>query len=1020
MNRHAFIIVVWISFSIGIVVEIPVWGQGDIGIRVPDGFEVRKFSGDELATNIFSMALDPDGQVVVSGPDYVKTLIDQDHDGRADVAKEFLKLKGGAQGMHFEKQGDTTVLYYVGDGGLWSVSDTASKVRRRILELKTGGEHDSHSIQRGPDGCLYLLCGNGVPIKSEYYNDPDSPVKEPQAGFLMKLGAGGKRNSIIAHGFRNAYDFAFNQQGQIFTFDSDGERDVSLPWYRPTRVFQLNPGDHAGFISASWKRPSNYFDMPLEIGALGRGSPTGVVCYTSNQFPESFHNAIFVADWTFGRIACFQYDSKENQYDRGKEFAVADGQFGFAVTDLAIGSQGDLLVSVGGRGTQGGVYSIRYTGNADSSDRSPDFGMPSSTAGSSEEVQLALADILSDLVESDADSRFDGLRLIGRSGFDSVDPKLSKQFVQWLQERLKQPKRTEFGTLWKILKATSQDQRKALQDRDLHPASRCLLKLAESAESVESGESGESNQVLAERAMFCMEMLTQVEPPWREVVIRCVQLSLGGSGQVEGPAVFHGYQANQPVQLSARQGEFFSQHLCSLLPQCGQGDRKELGRLAAMLPLNSQALMDVVARQINQNSMAVDDIHWLICLAKTDGDGSEATQQVIANTLVQLSEKMKLEALQTDRNWIPRMRSLVKALFEKDGVAQWVVRHVDFGGPQHVFLYQVMPNSIKRLAASRFLEKVKQNPQTVSAEQLLLAATVDPAKSNRLLRPFADRPELADRLIQQLSRRPELADRQLFADGLSSADLKTVKLSAIAMAKLDLAMTPQEKITAFRTACRLGWDGEDVAVRDSLITLLRQGRLPSDRRVQSTDDGYEVQSNARQDESLAWYRNELSSRYPLEFGRLMKMYAIPDLSLRLKRIDWEAGDAKRGSIVFQKMQCAKCHDQGSRLGPSLEGVAKRFSRRDLFQSIVSPDAQVPKRYRALIVETIEGQVFKGTVVYESVDGITLLNHDGESVRINRQDIEQRRMSAKSLMPSGLLDQADDSQWADLYAYLSTL
>ena len=120
------------------------------------------------------------------------------------------------------------------------------------------------------------------------------------------------------------------------------------------------------------------------------------------------------------------------------------------------------------------------------------------------------------------------------------------------------------------------------------------------------------------------------------------------------------------------------------------------------------------------------------------------------------------------------------------------------------------------------------------------------------------------------------------------------------------------------------------------------------------------------------------------------------------------------------MQCAKCHDRGNRLGPRLEGITKRFNRRDLFRSIVSPDEQVPHRYRALIVETTDGQVFRGMVIYESVDGITLLTGNGETIRINRQEMEQRRMSAKSLMPSGLLDRADDSQWADLFAYLSKL
>ena len=80
-------------------------GQQVTGIQVPAGFQVTKFAGDDLATNIFSMALDPAGRVVVSGPGYVRRLIDRDGDGRADAGEEILKLKQGAQGMHFEKKG---------------------------------------------------------------------------------------------------------------------------------------------------------------------------------------------------------------------------------------------------------------------------------------------------------------------------------------------------------------------------------------------------------------------------------------------------------------------------------------------------------------------------------------------------------------------------------------------------------------------------------------------------------------------------------------------------------------------------------------------------------------------------------------------------------------------------------------------------------------------------------------------------------------------------------------------------
>ena len=55
-------------------------------------------------------------------------------------------------------------------------------------------------------------------------------------------------------------------------------------------------------MSETWKHPDYYPDMPPVVASLGRGSPTGVVCYRHEQFPAEYRGAIFVADWTFGRI----------------------------------------------------------------------------------------------------------------------------------------------------------------------------------------------------------------------------------------------------------------------------------------------------------------------------------------------------------------------------------------------------------------------------------------------------------------------------------------------------------------------------------------------------------------------------------------------------------------------------------------------------------------------------------------------------------------------------------------------
>src|SRR5438132_14114500 len=69
------------------------------GLRAPPGFEVTEFADSKLANDIFSMTLDPRGRVVVSGRGYIRILVDDDNDGRADRAIDFAETKEGAQGL---------------------------------------------------------------------------------------------------------------------------------------------------------------------------------------------------------------------------------------------------------------------------------------------------------------------------------------------------------------------------------------------------------------------------------------------------------------------------------------------------------------------------------------------------------------------------------------------------------------------------------------------------------------------------------------------------------------------------------------------------------------------------------------------------------------------------------------------------------------------------------------------------------------------------------------------------------
>jgi putative membrane-bound dehydrogenase-like protein len=333
------------------------------GIRVPEGFQVELFADDDLAHDVHSLTIDGAGRIVVSGPGYIRILIDEDQDGRADSFRQFADGPAtGSQGMYF--LGST--LLCAGDDGLLiyrddNRDDKADGPPQVFLKIAAGGEHHVHSIQKGPDGYWYVIAGNFSGVTQAYATRPTSPIHNPVSGTLLRLRPDLSGGEIVADGFRNAYDFAFNAMGDFFTFDSDDERDISLPWYLPTQVFHVLPLSNAGYVSAGLKRPGSAPDMPPVLATFGRGSPTGVICYQHDQFPANYRGALFVQDWTLGRILVVTL-SPDGAGWKGTplEFAQGQNQFGFAPTDMEVGPDGSVYVSVGGRGTRGSVFRVRY------------------------------------------------------------------------------------------------------------------------------------------------------------------------------------------------------------------------------------------------------------------------------------------------------------------------------------------------------------------------------------------------------------------------------------------------------------------------------------------------------------------------------------------------------------------------------------------------------------------------------------------------------------------------------------
>jgi len=142
----------------------------------------------------------------------------------------------------------------------------------------------------------------------------------------------------------------------------------------------------------------------------------------------------------------------------------------------------------------------------------------------------------------------------------------------------------------------------------------------------------------------------------------------------------------------------------------------------------------------------------------------------------------------------------------------------------------------------------------------------------------------------------------------------------------------------------------------------------------------------------------------------------------------QAGDSKRGAEVFRAALCNRCHRSGLNgpaVGPDLTVVARRFSRRDMLDSIVTPSHAVAEQYRNAQVIGEDGRVHTGRIVSEGDFRSPKLKINTDPLRpsqvieLDKQEIAEYRLLETSPMPEGLLDTLKLSEIADLLAFLES-
>jgi putative heme-binding domain-containing protein len=138
--------------------------------------------------------------------------------------------------------------------------------------------------------------------------------------------------------------------------------------------------------------------------------------------------------------------------------------------------------------------------------------------------------------------------------------------------------------------------------------------------------------------------------------------------------------------------------------------------------------------------------------------------------------------------------------------------------------------------------------------------------------------------------------------------------------------------------------------------------------------------------------------------------------------DLAGGDPAAGRALFldDRARCSQCHTfrgQGGQAGPDLSDIGRK-SRAEIYRSIAAPSAAIDPDYTTYTIVTMSGQVVAGLARAEGADMIRVVDQSAHAIRVPRDQIQQIRPSATSIMPVGLTATLGDTAIRDIIAYLT--
>lgn len=979
--------------------------------------------------------------------DRIIRLEDRDGNGAADHRTLFSDhFKGAMDGIGFSVLAEDDAVYFTCIPNLWKltdsnddgVADTHTAIVEGFGARVSFIGHDLHGITRGPDGRLYFSVGD----RGYHVTDENGKVHSgPGRGGIFRCESDGSGFEVFCTGLRNPQELAFDDFGNLFTFDNTGDiGDLAR------MVYALEGSDSGWNMShqsahhyvtiLDWESfhppvsmwvAEKMFDTYNEeqpqwvyppASHVARG-PSGVTRLTGESLPGDLRNKFLLANYRGPSVNCtiltIGVEPRGAGYHAVSEEVLVEG---VGASDVEQGFDGNIYICDFGGGwsinENGAIQVLKPTNEAQraagkktaaifarglAGESVPDLVKLLNSADKrlrqaaqfelvdrGKDGRAALASIAK-TPSSNPMARLHGIWGLGQLG--RRGEKITADLLKLTRDNDAEVRANAARTVGS-LKDKAGRKRLIEMLKDESPRVRSLAAIALSRIT-------QAGDIAATDALFEMAEQTGSKP--LDPVLRHACLTaLDRVGSVAA-AVKRSKANSDEVRLTALL--YLRRHESAELSRF-LDDKNSLIRREAVRAIYDTKAADgpagkALAKLASTSSNLPDSLQRRIVAANYRQGGDDNARAMIAMAGDKsLSASVRENALHGLRLW--------EKAIETDPV-----------------LGHYRPQAVKDRPMARL-------GSAIASELKQFLATEQPANLTALALKLADESGVQ---LEESTLRAQIGNAKLDAevrvaalDSLaSSTGAKSAKLVAILLKDKE----PEVQAAAIRHGFPMKINGMDQIAREAIT----QGPLPAARAgiagLTATAPNVifdywknRTESKLRKELWLDLFLALQESSQP-EARTTAKSLAASDPKAVFQLSEF-GGDPARGEAIFRNqgacMQCHQVHGDGGIQGPDLSKVGERLKRDKLVESLVDPGAVIAENFGSSGISLKDGSSYFGRIASETKERLNFVGLDGRKMEILRSDIDSITPPISAMPPLGAALPARELR--DLVAYLSSL